>query len=141
MKLFATKHSHAELYVHAVWATKDRLPILTPALVDAASAQSASTAHKFGAAMIAFGGVSDHVHVLLRYRPDLSVSELVRRLKSALTTTFRRDVPTLPDFAWQTGYGAFSVSPSGVDEVVDYIANQARHHANGNVLSVAFLLS
>jgi putative transposase len=133
MKLFATKHSHAELYVHVVWATKERLPILEPGLLRVASKQAVSTAHKFGAAVLAFGGVSDHVHALLRYRPDLTVSELIRRLKSALTTTFRRDMPTLPDFSWQTGYGAFSVSPSDIERVVRYIANQERHHAEGTV--------
>jgi REP element-mobilizing transposase RayT len=133
MKLFATRHSHAELYVHAVWATKDRAGILDRKLLHLLSEQSAVTARKLGAAVLAFGGTPDHVHVLMRYRPDLAVSELVRKLKSALTRTIRRDISSFPDFSWQTGYGAFSVSETDLDRVVPYISNQERHHEDGTV--------
>jgi REP element-mobilizing transposase RayT len=133
MKLFATKHSHAELYVHVVWATKERAPVLSRKLLFLLSEQSTATARKLGAAVLAFGGTSDHVHVLLRYRPDLTVSDLLRKLKSALTRTIRRDVRSLPDFSWQTGYGAFSVSTSDLDRVVAYIASQEQHHQAGTV--------
>ena len=133
MKLFATKHSHAKLYVHVVWATKERTHLLDRALLFQLSEQSIGTSRKLGAAVLAFGGVSDHIHVLLRYRPDLSISNLVRRLKAALTRTIRRDVPGLPDFAWQTGYGAFSVSSSDLDRVVAYISKQEYHHTAGTI--------
>ncbi len=135
MKLFATKHSHAELYVHVVWATKGRVGVLGRALLFRLSEQAIGTSRKLGAAVLAFGGVSDHIHVLLRYRPDLSVSVLVRGLKAALTRTIRRDESSLPDFSWQTGYGAFSVSSSDLDRVVAYISKQEQHHAVGTIWS------
>ena len=131
MKLIATRHSHAEMYSHVVWATKNRAPILDRALRQRLFRQAVSTANAFGAVVLAFGGVSDHVHVLLRHRPDLSIAALVRGLKAALTRTIRRDEPRFPDFAWQTGYGAFGVDVSGVDRVGAYILNQERHHACG----------
>jgi REP element-mobilizing transposase RayT len=71
----------------------------------------------FGAVVLAIGGAPDHTHVLLRYRPDLSVAALVRGLKAALTRTIRRDVPGLADFWWQTGYGAFSIGEAEVGHV------------------------
>ena len=133
MKLFATRHSHAELYVHAVWTTKHRVAVLDRSLLVRLSAQAVDTAHTLGAAVLAFGGMSDHLHVLLRHRPDLSASTLVRGIKAASTRVIRREVPELPDFAWQTGYGAFSVGASELDRVAAYVGNQARHHANGTL--------
>ena len=133
MKLFTTRHSHAELYVHVVWATKDRVGVLNRNLRTGLWDQAVSTSRKFGATVLAFGGTSDHVHALLRYRPDLSVADLVRKLKSALTRVIRRDVPAFPDSSWQTGYGAFSVGSSEIDRVVTYIANQEQHHATGDI--------
>lgn len=133
MKLFATRHSHAELYVHLVWSTKERVGVLNRDLRVGLSDQAVSTSRKFGATVLAFGGTPDHLHALLRYRPDLSVSDLVRKLKSALTRVIRCDVEELPDFEWQNGYGAFSVGPSEIDRIVTYVSNQEQHHATGDV--------
>ncbi|MCK9462147.1 MAG: IS200/IS605 family transposase [Proteobacteria bacterium] len=133
VKLFATRHSHAVLYVHVVWATKNRAAVLDSALLFRLSRQAADTAHALGSAVLALGGAPDHVHLLVRYRPDLSVAELVRGLKAALTLTIRREVSSFPDFSWQTGYGAFSVSSSELDRTVAYISNQERHHAAGTI--------
>ena len=131
MRLFATKHSRAELYVHATWATRSRVPVLSRSLLGRLAIQARSTALKLGAALLAFDGTEEHLHVLLRYRPDLTISNLVRSLKAAMTRLIRRDIEHLPDFAWQTGYGAFSVSPKEVERVIAYISNQRRHHADG----------
>ena len=133
MKLFATKHSHAVLYLHVVWSTKNRAAVLDRALLLRLSGQAADTAKMFGAVALAFGGVSDHIHVLLRYRPDLSAAALARGIKAALARTIRRDAKGLPDFSWQTGYGAFSVSASDVDRVATSVSNQERHHSHGTI--------
>jgi REP element-mobilizing transposase RayT len=121
------------LYVHLVWATKNRAAVLDRALLIRLSRQAANTARILGAVVLATGGAPDHIHLVLRYRPDLSTASLARGLKAALTRTIRRDVPGLPDFAWQTGYGAFSVSKADVDRVHSYVTNQEGHHAHGTV--------
>jgi putative transposase len=133
VKLFATRHSHAVLYVHAVWATKKRVAVLDSALLFRLSQQATITAHALGAALLAFGGASDHVHLLVRYRPDLSAAVLLRGLKAGMTLAIRREVSSLPDFSWQTGYGAFSVGSSELDRTVAYISNQERHHTAGTI--------
>jgi REP element-mobilizing transposase RayT len=133
LRLVATRHSHAELFVHVVWATKERVAVLDRALRNRLRAQAVETAHALGASVLAFGGASDHVHVLLRYRPDLPASSLVRGIKAALTRSIRRDGTDCPDFSWQAGYGAFSVGASELERVVAYIANQERHHADGAI--------
>ena len=133
MRLFSTRHSHAELYLHAVWATWNRLAVIDGDLFAFMTQQAAATAGEFGAVVLAFGGVADHVHALLRYRPDLPASELVRALKAALTRCIRRDRPGLSSFAWQAGYGAFSVGVAELSAVKSYIWNQRRHHADGRL--------
>jgi REP element-mobilizing transposase RayT len=133
MKLVATKHSHAELFVHLNWTTKERATVLDRALNAMLSEQVRSTAQKYAAIVLAFGGVSDHVHAVVRYRPDLTVSKLVQSLKAATSHLIRRDMDHLPDFSWQAGYAAFSVSPGDIDRVVAYINDQESHHANNTV--------
>jgi REP element-mobilizing transposase RayT len=109
-----------------VWTTKKRAPLLCAEDLEAIGAACQQTAPKMGAVILAFGGTKDHVHVLLRYRPDLAVSSLVRALKASTSDLLKQ---TLPQFAWQEGYGAFSVSPGSTDPVKRYIQNQAEHHA------------
>lgn len=133
MKLVATRHSHVELYVHLVWSTKERATVLNRPLLAKISEQIRSTAQKYAAIVTAFGGVSDHVHVVARYRPDLTVSKLVQSLKAASSRLVRRDFDYLPDFAWQTGYSAISVSPDVVDRVNAYVRNQESHHADNTL--------
>ena len=75
---------------------------------------------------LAIGGTDNHVHLLLAFPPDLALSDGVRILKANSSRLMRESSRA---FAWQEGYGAFSVSPSQIDGVKRYIANQAIHHA------------
>ena len=74
------------------------------------------------------GGVEDHVHMYLRWRPDLSVSDLMRTVKSRSSKWIHDNCPKLSEFAWQEGYSVFSVSKSQEKNVKKYIAGQAEHH-------------
>ena len=78
-----------------------------------------------GTALIV-NGTSDHVHMLVRVRPARSAAELARVIKANSSGWVRAKWNS--DFAWQTGYGVFSVSESSVAAVTKYIANQAEHH-------------
>jgi len=80
------------------------------------------------AVALIINGTSDHVHMLVRIRPVHAAAEIARVVKanSSRWVHERWNVP----FAWQTGYGAFSVSESNVPAVSRYIANQAEHHKN-----------
>lgn len=131
MKLYSTRHSRAQLYVHLVWTTKERAPVLSKPVLFELSALTEQSARAHGAAVLAFGGVADHVHVLIRYRPDLSVSSLARGIKASLSYTVRRDVEGMADFRWQAGFAAFSAGVVDIDRLVTYIANQHQHHADG----------
>jgi REP element-mobilizing transposase RayT len=129
--------SHGELYVHLVWATWDRRPVLAadvrPVLWRAISEQ----AHRVGANALAVGGIEDHVHVLARYPARMAVSDLARHLKGA-SSWFARTTLRLgcdeTGFRWQGAYGAFSVSRRGLEPVAAYIANQEHHHRTGTLI-------
>jgi REP element-mobilizing transposase RayT len=79
--------------------------------------------------MVAIGGTENHLHVLLGLPATMSLSDAVRTLK-ANSSRWMRDAR--PDFGWQEGYGAFSVSPSNAEIVKEYIRNQREHHKKRN---------
>lgn len=81
-----------------------------------------------GSVPITVGGVSDHIHLLSNLPKDKTVSELVRVTKAKSSKWIKTLSPYYSNFAWQNGYGAFSVSPSILDKTINYIKDQARHH-------------
>ena len=74
------------------------------------------------------GGVEDHVHILFRLSKTESLSKVIGSIKGESSKWIKGAFPDLRMFAWQAGYGAFSVSASKVDVVSAYILNQAEHH-------------
>lgn len=85
----------------------------------------AGTVSGLNAMPIRVGGMPDHVHILLRMNATTCISDLVREIKKASTNWIRNEVP---EFSWQEGYGAFSVSAERISGVVKYIENQEEHH-------------
>jgi REP element-mobilizing transposase RayT len=85
----------------------------------------AGIARNHGMQVLAVGGTENHVHILVVLPPDMALSDAVRTLK-ANSSRWMRETDRL--FAWQGGYGAFSVAPSQLDRVKQYIANQPAHH-------------
>src|SRR5208283_2406049 len=78
------------------------------------------------------GGVEDHVHLYLRWRPDAAVSDLIRTVKSRSSKWMHHTFADCKDFAWQEGYSVFSVSKSREKMAKKYIAEQAKHHKKEN---------
>jgi len=117
-----------KLYLHLVWSTWDRAPLLTPVLLEAVDRCFRADCVALGVEVVAFGGVADHVHLLLRFPTTVSIAELVKQVKgsSSHLASQRLKVP----FKWQGRYGAFTVSPSHVPRIRDYVLNQERHHAD-----------
>jgi putative transposase len=119
-----------KLYLHLVWSTWNRAPLLTPVLQLAVDRCIRDKCVELGVDVVAFGGVSDHVHLLVRPPTTISVADLVKQVKgsSSHMVSSRLHEP----FRWQGRYGAFTVSPSHVPRVRDYVLNQERHHADGS---------
>ena len=123
------RHPHARLYVHLVWATWDRAPLITPEIRDRIYPTMQHRASRLGAQIIAIGGIEDHVHVLTRFPPTLSISDLVGRMKGASSHMVTQVMGQA--FKWQGAYGAFTLSKSGLSRARDYVLNQEEHHRTG----------
>ena len=121
-------HSFTSCLVHCVWSTKNREPWLTLDLRERLWPYLGGIAKQNQMKTLAIGGASDHVHVLLSLPATLSVAKAIQLLKGNSSKWVRETFPKMHSFAWQEGYGAFSVGVSGVDATMAYIRNQADHH-------------
>lgn len=118
--------SHTNLLFHIVFATKNRLPLINDDIRTELHKYLCGTSNALGAKCIAVGGVEDHVHLFIKLKPTICLSDFMRRLKSSSSAWVRRNKNH--EFTWQARYGAFSVSQSNAESVKEYIRNQKRHH-------------
>lgn len=119
------------LYVHLVWGTRHRLPIIDAGRVNLIGKMFRQSALHQDCEVLAFGAVEDHVHLLISLHTTSSVAKLVRAMKSATTTEIERTDARDPPFAWQSGYAVLSVEPDGASVLRGYIERQKQHHAEG----------
>jgi REP element-mobilizing transposase RayT len=119
--------SLAQIYVHLVFSTKDRAGLIPAEIKPRLHAYLAGTLTAIDCPAVQVGGMPDHVHILFRLSRTVTVSDVVKNAKVE-SSKWMKDECGAGDFAWQAGYGAFSVSASNVDEVVRYIQNQEAHH-------------
>lgn len=121
--------SLSSVYVHLVFSTKQRLPFLRDCnLREETHSYLGGISKERGCPPILVGGVEDHVHLLARQSRTISQADWVKELKRSSSLWLKGRDAKMRDFAWQTGYGAFSVSVSNVEAVRDYIARQEEHH-------------
>jgi putative transposase len=116
------------LNYHLVFSTKDRRPIITPEHQPRLYEYIGGIIRGVGGTSIIINSIEDHVHILTKLRPDKSLSDVIRDLKSNATGWMHDIFPEAKDFAWQRGYGAFTVSASQIDRVKNYILKQESHH-------------
>lgn len=122
-------HAYVGNFVHCVFSTKDRLPIIPAELKEKLWAYVGGIAVNLGVTLMAVGGTNNHLHLLILLPSRLPLAEVVQKLKANSSRWLGEQGVT---FAWQKGYGAFSVSPSVLDRVRSYIHHQAEHHEKRN---------
>jgi putative transposase len=121
--------SLVQIYAHLVFSTKGRAPFLKDREFRIQThAYLAGICNNLESPAIQIGGVEDHVHILCRLSKQGDLSSLVRDLKRDSSKWIKDTRPSLNDFHWQGGYGAFSISPSHVSGLTNYIVNQEEHH-------------
>jgi REP element-mobilizing transposase RayT len=121
-------HSFACLHYHIVFSTKGRTSLLAPAWRHRLYDYLGGILRRQQSTLMAANGTDDHVHLLASLHRDLAVSAVVRTLKSNSSRWVHEEFPELRHFAWQQGYGAFSLSYQGLDRVKAYLAQQEAHH-------------
>ena len=114
--------------VHVVFSTKDRAPVLDVDVRPQLHAYLATVARNVDCECYRVGGVADHVHLAIRLSRTLTVANLVGELKTSSSKWLKTLSPTLASFAWQRGYGAFSVGSSNLEALRGYIDGQEKHH-------------
>ena len=119
--------THLSLHYHLIFSTKDREPIIVAGWRERLHAYLGGVARNVEGVPEAIGGVADHVHLLIGLRATARLADVVRDLK-AVSSRWVHDEIGERAFAWQEGYGAFTVSASQRGAVREYIAGQEEHH-------------
>ena len=117
-----------QMYAHLIWSSWDRLPLLTPERETAVYACIQAECDRLKVDVLAIGGIENHVHLLVRYDPVCSVSEIVKQVKGASSHLVTHVVSPKEFFKWQGAYMSYSVSPSAVPRIRNYVLRQKEHH-------------
>ncbi|MBM4161785.1 MAG: IS200/IS605 family transposase [Ignavibacteria bacterium] len=121
--------SLAKVLVHIVFSTKQRYPFLSDKHIRAEMhAYLGGTCNELECPVLSVGGVADHVHILCVLSRNITIAKLVGDVKRASSKWIKTKGRMLTKFAWQNGYGVFSVGQSEVERVREYIAGQEEHH-------------
>jgi len=113
--------------VHVVFSTKKRQPLISDEVGPALHAYLAGTGRKLGCECFRVGGVADHVHLALRLAATRTSAKVVSEIKTASSAWMKEQ--GVAAFAWQSGYGLFSVGPADLGALMGYIDGQRQHHA------------
>jgi putative transposase len=122
------RETYTILYYHVVFSTQHRRPSIKNEWINRLHAFMGGTIRGQGGSAAIVGGVQDHVHLLLGLKPSHRLSDVMREVKHE-SSRWVHETIRQPEFAWQKGYSAFTVSPLAYEKVKEYIANQREHHA------------
>jgi putative transposase len=122
-------HTYCTNLIHCVFSTKERVDSIAEDVCERLFAYMLGIAKHLDIEILALGGTSNHIHMLIAVPAKRSLSEVIRDFKANSSRWMSENGP---EFSWQQGFGAFSVSPSQVPAVKQYIRGQAEHHKKRN---------
>jgi putative transposase len=122
-------HTYTNILLHIVFSTKDREPLIPPGRARSLHRYLASVCTALGCPSQCIGGTENHVHICCKLARTQTCAELIEELKSGSSRWMKVDPPSVTGFAWQSGYGAFSIDEGRVDALRAYIDGQSGHHA------------
>ena len=120
--------SLAQLYVHLIFSSKNREPIIGDPVHADLQAYFGGTLRELHSPAIAIGTLAEHAHLLYRQSKNISLANLVEQVKKSSSRWIKSKGSQYAQFHWQNGYGAFSVSASKLETVKQYVSNQQEHH-------------
>ncbi|MFP4091478.1 MAG: IS200/IS605 family transposase [Cyclobacteriaceae bacterium] len=121
-------HSFNKIWIHAIWATKERVPLIHFPVEKQVHQFMAEQLRELGCPVRIINGMPDHVHCLFLLSPQKSIADVIKQIKGSSSHFINQNNLIAEKFAWQTGYAAYSVSESVLEKVFQYIKNQKRHH-------------
>ena len=121
--------TYTSLYYHIIFSTKNHEAWINVDIEERVWTYLGGIARKHRMTALQVGGIENHIHVLVLAKPKIAPRQIVQWLKGESSKWIHEEFPELSTFAWQDGYGIFSVSKSNVPDVIEYIKNQREHHA------------
>lgn len=121
-------NTYTQLYIQFVFAVRHRESLIKGEWKDDLYKYITGIVQNNKSKMLAIGGMSDHIHIFIGYKPTIAIPDLVKDIKLASGSWINDNKLTSHRFNWQEGYGAFSYSLRDVDEIWRYIQNQEEHH-------------
>ena len=122
-------NTYTQLHFQTVFAVQNRVSLISKAWREELYQYITGIVQKNGHKMLAVGGMPDHVHLLFGMRPTQSLSDLMQDVKGGSSEWINKKRFVEGRFSWQEGYGGFTYSRSQVPDVIRYISNQEKHHA------------
>ena len=122
-------HNKVYIFIHVIWTVKNRQPLLNKPIRSVLFPHMKKNAEQKGYRVLIVNGYEDHVHCLIQMHATQNLSEVVKALKGESSHWINTSGLIDVEFKWQDGYAAFSVSPSAVEKVLDYIFKQEVHHS------------
>jgi putative transposase len=124
------QHSFSNVFVHVVFSTRNRIPCIDLDVRPVLHAYIAGVVRQTGCRCYRVGGTADHVHLAIQMDRSCALSQVVREAKSRSSHWLHSNGADWMEFAWQRGYGAFSVEARNLKALCDYIQTQELHHAD-----------
>jgi len=121
-------NTYSQLYIHIIFAVKGRQSLISAKWKEEIYKYITGITTNKGQKLIAINGMPDHIHILIGLKPDKSISDLVRDIKSNSSKFINDKKWITGKFEWQIGFGAFSHSHSQLTNVIKYIQRQEEHH-------------
>lgn len=125
-----------QLYYHMVWATKNRLPLLTAEIEPVIYGFLRQKAVGLGATVFALNGIADHVHLVAAIPPRIAIAKFIGQVKAVASTKFNKSELWDGSFFWQDEYGVFSFDGKRLSSVIYYVEHQKEHHVSGKTIPV-----
>jgi REP element-mobilizing transposase RayT len=121
-------HSFNKIWIHAIWSTKERVKLINQNIEQKIYQYISNQFREQGCPVNIINGMPDHIHCLFLLNPQKSVAEVIKQIKGSSSHYINHDNLIAEKFSWQTGYSAYSVSESNVENVAQYVKTQKKHH-------------
>jgi REP element-mobilizing transposase RayT len=122
------------LYYHLVWATKDRLPLITEEVERKLYGYITIKIEEMASIFYAIGGVEDHIHLVVSIPPKVAVSNFIAKIKGSSSHYVKAELNNSSFSGWQQGYSVFSFGKKDLERAISYVKNQKQHHKNGTTI-------
>ena len=121
-------HSFNKIWIHAIWATKNRKSFIDKSIENKIYHYISEQLREQGCPVRIINGMPDHIHCLFLLSPKKSIADIIKQIKGSSSHFINQNNFIAVKFSWQTGYAAYSVSESVLEKVYQYIKNQKQHH-------------